>query len=98
MDTTTQPNPGQVPPPVMNPNPMTSPAHEHKPIGPIIGALIIVLVLIIGALYIWGQKLNLDEQKKAPETTEQTATTSDESASVIQSIEASLGDIDDLNF
>ncbi len=31
---------------------------QEKKIGPIVGALIIVLILIIAALYFFGQKLN----------------------------------------
>lgn len=33
-------------------------------IGPIIGSLIIVVMLTIGALYFWGQKLNKDEHMR----------------------------------
>jgi hypothetical protein len=34
-------------------------------IGPIIGSLIVVIVLIIAALYIWGQHLNTEEKRQA---------------------------------
>jgi hypothetical protein len=34
--------------------------------GPIIGAIIVVILLVFGALYFWGQKLNNDEQKNLP--------------------------------
>ncbi len=38
---------------------------SDRTIGPIIGSLIIVILLIIGALYFWGQKLNSEERAKA---------------------------------
>ncbi len=31
---------------------------ERKPVGPIIGVVIIILLLILGGLYVWGEKLN----------------------------------------
>lgn len=31
---------------------------HRKPIGPMVGTIIIVLLLIIGALYFWGASLN----------------------------------------
>ncbi|MBI2046006.1 MAG: hypothetical protein HYT28_01115 [Parcubacteria group bacterium] len=48
-----------------------SAAEPEKPIGPAIGAIIIVLVLIIGAFYFWGSKLEktlpVDENATAEE-------------------------------
>lgn len=43
-------------------------SNENQPsstIGPIIGSLIVVIVLIIAALYVWGQHLNTEEKRKA---------------------------------
>ncbi len=34
--------------------------HTEKKVGPIVGALIIVLILIIAALYFFGKKLNTE--------------------------------------
>ncbi len=34
-------------------------------IGPIIGSLIVVVVLIVAALYVWGQHLNTQEKRQA---------------------------------
>jgi cytoskeletal protein RodZ len=34
---------------------------EHKPIGPIVAILVIVLILIAGAIYVWGQKLHSED-------------------------------------
>jgi len=39
----------------------------HKPIGPIVGVVIIVLVLILGALYFWGARLNEIEKESSAE-------------------------------
>ncbi len=47
-------------------------SNEESKIGPIIGIIIVVIVLIIGALYFWGEKLN-KEKMGAPTNT--TATT-----------------------
>ena len=49
----------------MEPN-ANNQSSENKPTGPIIGAVIIILVLIVGALYFWGAKLN-KEDNKTPE-------------------------------
>lgn len=38
--------------------------HIEKTIGPIIGSLIIVLLLMLGALYIWAQKLKMDREQE----------------------------------
>ena len=42
----------------------TSPKDEGA--GPIIGAIIIVILLVFGALYFWGQKLNKKPNPDAP--------------------------------
>jgi hypothetical protein len=39
--------------------------HPHESgIGPIVGSLIIVVVLMIAALYVWGQHLNTEARLK----------------------------------
>ncbi len=40
---------------------------HHKHLGPVLGALILVLVLILGGLYLWGSKLN-EEVMPVPDT------------------------------
>lgn len=52
----------------MPPTPKT-----EKKVGPIVGVLIIVLVLIVAALYFFGQKLNTEN---APVTSTSTSETS----------------------
>lgn len=34
--------------------------------GPIIGAIIVVILLVFGALYFWGQQLNKEEVAETP--------------------------------
>ena len=34
------------------------PPHQTEPIGPIVGTIIIVVLLIAGGLYFWGARLN----------------------------------------
>jgi len=34
------------------------PHNEHKPVGPAIGTIIIVIILIIGGFYLWGSKID----------------------------------------
>lgn len=37
---------------------------RHKPVGPIIGSAIVIIILLIGGLYIWAQQLNKQEKKR----------------------------------
>jgi hypothetical protein len=50
-------------------------------VGPAIGVIIIIAVLVIGALYFWGSRLNKEPEQSTstPETgfTDQSATTTD---------------------
>lgn len=40
--------------------------HEEKSIGPAIGIIIIIVVIVLGGLYFWGQRLEM----RSPATTE----------------------------
>ncbi len=40
---------------------------HHRHLGPVLGALILALVLILGGLYLWGSKLN-EEVTPVPDT------------------------------
>lgn len=81
--------------------PVTQPA-KQKSIGPVIGTVIIVIVLIIGALYFWGAKLNRDASPQELEETMQPLSTSDSvdaigadlSATAIDSIESELNSLE----
>lgn len=53
--------------PVTNQNPIANGTQmpltpERKPIGPIAGAVIVIILLIAGGLYFWGAKLNSQMQ------------------------------------
>lgn len=39
------------------------PPHHKKSAGPMIGTVIVVIMLILGALYFWGEKLNKEAQQ-----------------------------------
>lgn len=75
-----------------------------KKIGPIVGALIIVLIIIIASLYIFGKNLNTETEVMTPEaaTTEETsdATASvaspiiDDTTSLDAELDAQLKDVD----
>lgn len=44
-----------------------SPTPVKKPVGPIVGTVIILVLLVFGALYFWGQYLNdQDTQEQLP--------------------------------
>lgn len=34
---------------------------EQKSVGPVVGSIIIVLVIVLGGLYFWGSRLNREE-------------------------------------
>ena len=77
----------------MEPNTQTS---ENKPAGPVIGAVIIILILVVGALYFWGAKLN----KEANQTPEDILGGEDKTLEQLQtqSTSTEIGDIEaDLN-
>lgn len=38
--------------------------HEKNSMGPLIGSIIVIIILVIGAIYVWGNKIN---QEVAPE-------------------------------
>ncbi len=42
---------------------MLPPAHK-KPVGPIVGIIVIIILMIFGALYFWGARLN--QQQNPP--------------------------------
>lgn len=47
--------------------PLSSPP-ERKPIGPIAGAIIVIVLLVLGGLYFWGAQMNsrIDETPYIP--------------------------------
>lgn len=72
-------------------------ANENKKIGPILGLLVIILVIIIASLYFFGKKLNTTPSTETPiETvTPVTPVSEDSSAAAIDAeLDAQLEDID----
>src|SRR3954462_6173270 len=78
-------------------NPMPSsqaplqPKSERK-VGPIIGALIIILVLVIAALYFFSQRLNNTEPANTTGSETSASVTSDVSAQNTQTAQAAPSD------
>lgn len=65
---------------------------ENRPAGPVIGAVIIILILVVGALYFWGAKLN----KEANQTPEDILNAEDQTVDQLQTQSTST-EIDDIN-
>jgi len=98
MDPITQTTPNQQQTAPMNP--------EHKKVGPIIATLVIVLVLIIAALYIFASKVSQrtasDQMTDRPATTSATVQAvtnkSDDLNSIQADLNASTNGVDQQNF
>jgi uncharacterized membrane protein YfbV (UPF0208 family) len=76
-------------------NSMVPPAHE-KPIGPAIGIIIIIAVIVIGGLYFWGQRASTalpTQQTQATQTETQTQPAVDQTTQELQKQSSA----DDLN-
>ena len=48
---------------------MPSAPKTEKPLGPIVGIVVIILILIVGGLYLWGQRL-VEQTGLYPESSE----------------------------
>ena len=79
-------------------NPMGSPIHQQpmrpeppkkSSIGPVVGIIIVVLIIILGGLYIWGRELSEDGADNG------TPSTSDEVSAIEEDLSAS--DFEDLD-
>jgi hypothetical protein len=72
-------------------NPMLSPDKGNH-MGPIIGSIIIIILLVLGALYFWSKELNQNDAAPQDESAIQsgnaTFNTSDEVASIEADLEA----------
>jgi len=80
---------------------------DHKKIGPIVSILVVILVLIIGALYIFASRINnfsspdtmpADENAIPTETVKPVINTSDEIDSIEADLEGSIQGLDSQNF
>lgn len=62
--------------PIMNnPNPIEMP--KKTQIGPVIGLVVILAIIVVGTLYFWGQRV---EKTQVPQNTTQTEQTSDQTS------------------
>jgi hypothetical protein len=53
--------------PIPNPNEdRLLPPHQRSSFGPVVGIIIIVIVVLLGALYFWGALLNAKNSRNAP--------------------------------
>ena len=80
---------------------MNMPAQtSNKKIGPIVGALIIVVLLIVAALFVWGSHLNGTSSESTVQSSASTSTdtvakdqtaisTSDDTSSIANDLDAS---------
>jgi uncharacterized protein HemX len=73
-------------------------ATNKKPIGPIIGIAIIVVIIIFGGLYYWGGKINNQELRNAQESVTAEEILNQQDASVeslqVQSTSDEIADIE----
>lgn len=60
------PIPKPIPPPPPKPKISPEPKRVHEPLGPTIGIGVIVLLLLLGAFYLWGKYLNNLEKDSVP--------------------------------
>jgi flagellar basal body-associated protein FliL len=54
--------------------------------GPLVGSIIIIIILVVGAIYFWGGKLNKTEEN-APAAASVSTSTSDEPAALEQDLQ-----------
>lgn len=89
-------NPNPAPSAMPNePVPAPIPVQTESKLGPIIGIVIVILVLVLGALYFWGEKLNRESgvtndviNAEAAESELSTQSSSDELSSIESDLEA----------
>lgn len=80
-------------------NGMPQAPQSEKKVGPIAGVLIIILVLIIAALYFFGQKLNIDSTPTDTAQTQDSSMTAnagsaDDVATLQADLNSQLKDVD----
>ena len=93
------------------PQPMQTPISappEHKKVGPIVAILVVVLLLIIGALYIFASRMNQQPTDTTNEVANENITTqasvqpvtntADDVDSIEADLNASVNGLDEQNF
>ncbi len=109
---TQQPQQSQQSPVQSNSTPTSTPTYTHpekKKVGPIIAILIVVLVLVIGALYLFASRINQqipadnnvagsDAVSTQPETVTPITSKSDDVSSIESDLNTSINGLDNQNF
>ncbi|MBP9687870.1 hypothetical protein KBD68_04400 [Candidatus Woesebacteria bacterium] len=75
--------------------------HSHESVGPIVGSLIIVILLIVAALYIWAQKVSDDvatSEAPAAVVVEEKLTPEQTTAVQETGLDIEVEELEDLNF
>jgi len=85
------------------PQPNTTPINntpvQHKKIGPIIGILVIVIILIVAALYLFGSKVNnIESVSNNSQSVQPITNNSDDVSSLQADLDASTDGLDNQNF
>lgn len=88
----------------LNQNPVMMPEPQKKSMGPMIGLLIILIVIILGGLYFWNQTADMPYENTSTDelgviqqqgtSDEVSSIETDLQATVIDSIDTELGNID----
>ncbi len=92
MDQNTQ-TPNQFPPQAPQPGAPLQP-HSEKKVGPIVGALIIIIILVIAALWFFGSKLNTDAPVESAPVVQQNDTQMQASAASADDVNSLQADLD----
>ncbi|HYD93064.1 MAG TPA: hypothetical protein VEB18_01230 [Candidatus Paceibacterota bacterium] len=54
------------PPPAQPPVSSVPPAKQHRSFGPTFGAIVILLIIVVGALYMWGAHIAQEQGTSVP--------------------------------
>ncbi len=98
MDPLNQQPQSTVPP--MSTPPVVTITSEHKKVGPIVAILVAILILIIGALYLFASRVTVEpmEMNTAQESVQPVTNTSDDVTSIESDLDASTDGLDGQNF
>lgn len=93
-----EPNTPQTPPP-QNPNPAPAPEPQKSSIGPTVGIILVIFVLVLGGLYFWGAELAREEaDMENPEVGTDSVTAELEAQSNSDELDAIERDLQDSNY
>lgn len=84
-------NPNQNAPIEQSPSPAPQPP-EKGGMGPLIGSVIVIVILVIGAIYFWGDKLNKQESNPSDQQPAATLSQNDD----VNNLEQDLNNTPDI--